>query len=357
MARKTVQPLQYGQPTGTATALPAYKQSFGRTAVAPTKSYLQQNNQQASLQNSRMFPNRTGPNYTNPAAYNKGIQAQISSLQAGMGAGTGWATAAPNRRASEQIAQLKQKLMATPKQYGPSATDLANNANQERYNQIISGRNQLNEAMRTQLNSRSDQAVKDVEHEFMQRESSMRDDLVSRGLRASTVASTNSALYGRAKSEAIAATKDRQVMEYIQTMVPLYNELYGVVERKNDIAPDPALMAQIAAQKGAGLTGWTPQDGYGGMQSVGMNMGIGGGGNMGGGQGGVFNQGGGGGAGGFQQQIARPAGFNGQATLEEAAKVYFDGAAVNDPSYKDWAARQIKKAGVTKTQWNKYKNS
>ncbi len=198
----------------------------------------------------------------------------------------------------QQAQSLGQNVLAKYGSGGGGGTDpwaaaqaKANAANQKRYNQIIGGYNSLIGATRERLNQRSNQAVTDAESHFKAQSTANRQDLVSRGLAASTVGSGMDAMYGRQKMASINDAKDSQIQQYYSQIAPLYQQMYGVVERKNDIAPDPALYANLQQGAGYALQGGGGYGGYQGNgymipnQAMGM-MGGGGGGNWGGG----FNQ-------------------------------------------------------------------
>ncbi len=258
------QPLYGGQFTGTGGTIPATagygSPQRGRPSVGVRRPTVNR------PQNNRRFPNRRPTSLTvaEKARYYQG-QAGVGNIPGGNQGGSH--TSGFQRLADMYHGPLNQSRGGGG--YGGGYDDYgwaeANRKQEERYQDILAGRRGLIGGVRDRLNTRSDQASLDIENEFIQRESMFSDDLVSRGLRSSTVGQGRNAMYGRAKQAAINTQRDAETQQYISNMVPLYNELYGVMERRNDQGLNPALIAQMQMQRGAGAAsaGWSPQYGYG----------------------------------------------------------------------------------------------
>ncbi len=225
---------------------------------------------------------------------NKSIQQQIRNLEATMK--TPGITG--NAARARQIQDLKRQLLVIKEPRGGGGLDpweQANAVNEKRYGQILGGYDNLISATQDRLNQRSEQAEIDARTEFQRLSSSNRQDLISRGLAASTIGQGNEAVYGRNMQASINDARDRNLAQYNATVNPLFQAKFGVMERRNDTPPPLGLSAQVNQQAGyASRTGYAGGGGYGsGFPGEGGGYAIPGAayGNFGGGGGGGFGGG------------------------------------------------------------------
>jgi hypothetical protein len=250
-------PLYGEQFTGTGGTIPARPQTNSRGGSSGRSLSVGQIRAAARNRKDREASQRTS--HRSAAAINKSIQQKIRAIEDTMK--TPGVTG--NAARARQIQDLKKQLMVIKQPQGGSGSDPwaeANAANKERYGQIIGGYNNIISATRDRLNQRSEQAEIDARTEFQALSSANRQDLVSRGLAASTIGQGNEAVYGRNMQASINDARDKNIAQYNATINPLYQNMFGVIERRNDTPPPMGLSAQVNQQAGYGsMTG-----GYGG---------------------------------------------------------------------------------------------
>lgn len=172
-----------------------------------------------------------------------------------------------------------------------AATDRANQANEQRYQQILSGYEGLRGRTMSDLQGLGRQERADIDRVYRGLGSDVYQRLVNRGFANSSLLGTMRQGVERERTSAYGRLNDRLAQQRIGADLAISQGQFGVMERRNDVGPDPALLVQLAQQFGASGLGpggsFRPPIGapnYGQMyQSALMRhlamMGMGGGGN------------------------------------------------------------------------------
>jgi hypothetical protein len=155
-----------------------------------------------------------------------------------------------------------------------SALDSANAANEARYAEGHQGYTDLRSRTLADLAKQGDQGRKDINEQFNNFGQTQAQNLISRGLSASTAGLAPLALAERERSGAISRYDEGLRRERIGYDVDLTRDLLGFVERREDEAPDLGQMLQLQNQmgeSGGGLGNSLANAFGGGFGQVGFN--------------------------------------------------------------------------------------
>lgn len=130
------------------------------------------------------------------------------------------------------------------------AHESANNANNERYNQILSGYDQLRNRTMQGLQGIGTSARIDIDRMYQNRLAQGYQSMVNRGMgNASTLA-----LLGRQSrrdaSAAYGQVAERAALSRANADMRITGNQLGVMERRNDVGPNPAMLMQLMQQLG-----------------------------------------------------------------------------------------------------------
>jgi hypothetical protein len=139
----------------------------------------------------------------------------------------------------------------------------ANQANEARYQDILNGYQQRYERSLAGLEGAGKQEAADINKLYDEQLSSINNDLVSRGMRNSSLAGNARTGNDRERIADIARLNERLRQEKLAVDAGLSKDTLDVMERKTDLGPDLALLAQL--QKAASMGG-----GMGGVMAGGM---------------------------------------------------------------------------------------
>jgi hypothetical protein len=133
----------------------------------------------------------------------------------------------------------------------------ANQANESRYQDILNGYQQRYERGLANLVGAGQQENKDINQRYDEQLASMNNDLVSRGLRNSTLAGNAQTGNDRERTADIGRLNERLRQEQLAVDAGLTKDTLDVMERRSDVGPDLALLAQLqrAAAMGGGMGG------------------------------------------------------------------------------------------------------
>ena len=129
----------------------------------------------------------------------------------------------------------------------------ANQANEARYQDILNGYQQRYERNLANLQNAGQQEAADINEAYTNQGSRINNDLISRGMRNSTVAGTMAQGNERERLAAISRLNERLQQQRLAVDAGLSKDTLDVMERKNEAGPDLALLAQL--QRAASATG------------------------------------------------------------------------------------------------------
>lgn len=134
----------------------------------------------------------------------------------------------------------------------------ANAANEARYGDIISGLTGLYNRNMGRITSLGDQERADINRRGDQLTSQLTSDAVNRGYGASTVRDSQIRRGEEDRQRNLSQFRDQEIMRQINTDASLANPVYGLMERRNDVAPDLGQLAALQQGLGAsGMNGYT----------------------------------------------------------------------------------------------------
>lgn len=149
------------------------------------------------------------------------------------------------QRVSSGNPELEKLLREFQKSY-----DLAKESNLERYDEIIKGYDQTAQNVRDFYSGYGNQRRQDIRTGYNSLKSAGYQDLISRGLRGSTIAPTMAAGYHRQQVADVNRLNDQVNRARTQALTNLDTQKYGFMERRSDLYPD--MSAYIQALQAAG---------------------------------------------------------------------------------------------------------
>lgn len=164
------------------------------------------------------------------------------------------------------------------------AMDKANAANERRYQQILSGFDDLAKRTQGNLAGLGQAQLTDINREYGNAGSNVYNTLVNRGFGNSSLPATMQQGVMRGRSQEVGRLNEQLARMRADYDMAITQGKLGAIERRSDIAPDYGQLVQLAQAMGRGGYG---SPGYGG----GYGVGYGGGGSpggYGGGGGGMF---------------------------------------------------------------------
>lgn len=132
-----------------------------------------------------------------------------------------------------------------------AAHDRANRANERRYGQILTGYDDLHKRVMNDLAGVGKQEASDIDRSYRNMSSDVYNSLVNRGFANSTMRHTMQQGVERERMAARGRLNDRLLSQRANYDTGISTGKMGVIERRNDIGPDPALLASMAQQMGA----------------------------------------------------------------------------------------------------------
>ena len=135
------------------------------------------------------------------------------------------------------------------------AAEQARQANETRYNQLLSGQNELYGRVMASVDQGNSQAVADLSRSFDRQRSAGTQDMISRGLTGSTIQQTMNSGIERNRAESLnrqAADFRRERLGYD---VGLTGERLGTIERRTDSYPEMQQLMALAQLQGQGGVG------------------------------------------------------------------------------------------------------
>lgn len=148
-----------------------------------------------------------------------------------------------------------------------AALDKANAANEARYRGIISGYDDLANRVEGRLQGVGEQEYRDIDRTYKSMGSDVYQRLVNRGFANSTLPATQQMGVERERSGARSRLASDLAQQRANYDMNIAQGKFGVMERRNDIAPDPAMLARLSEGLGQGGYG-------GGPMQIGQPIGI-----------------------------------------------------------------------------------
>jgi hypothetical protein len=131
--------------------------------------------------------------------------------------------------------------------------DAANQANENRYLDILQGYGVLRDRSLGSLQNYGAGQLADVDESYRQQTEASNADLISRGLRSSTIAGAQGSAINDRRLRTRANVQDDIINRQVNTDIGLTQGALGVMERRSDVPPD--LNQLIALQQGVGQSG------------------------------------------------------------------------------------------------------
>lgn len=156
------------------------------------------------------------------------------------------------------------------------ALNRANQANEARYRDALSGYQSRYQRGMDMLNGLGQQEAKDINEMYDNQAAKTKGDLIGRGLGNSTVMNTMLAGVERERAAELGRLNERVRQQAIGTDAGLSGDTLSFMERKNETGPDFQMLAQLAQQLGQGGVG----GGAFGLGAIGADAFGGGGGGM-----------------------------------------------------------------------------
>jgi len=147
------------------------------------------------------------------------------------------------------------------------AHDKANQANEDRYAQLIGGLEERRERGLGYLDQVGGQMRKDTIHQYRNLASDVGQNMVSSGLSGGSAAQVMQMGVGREKGEALNRLSEGLAMQRFNADMGLDMDRLQAIERREDVGPDYGMLAQLAQQIGSSQ----PQVG-GGVYGGGLNF-------------------------------------------------------------------------------------
>jgi len=153
-----------------------------------------------------------------------------------------------------------------------AALDKANAANEARYQQLMTGYDDLGKRVQGTLADVGTQEFRDIDREYRNMGSDVYQRLVNRGFANSTLPATQQMGVTRERSSARSRLASQLAQQKANYDAQITQGKFGVMERRNDVGPDPAQM--IALSQGLGQAGYGQGLGPGGAVGMGQPIGI-----------------------------------------------------------------------------------
>lgn len=154
----------------------------------------------------------------------------------------------------------------------------ANQANENRYNQILQGYDDLHARSMGAINQLGAQQRSDIDERYDHVNAANQQNLIARGFGNSTIPATMRMGVSRERNRDHNRLRDALVRERVGVDSGLTQGKLGVIERRQDVGPDPAQLAALMQQLGQAGYGQQSynQAGYGGpaMAQAGLQQGI-----------------------------------------------------------------------------------
>ena len=182
--------------------------------------------------------------------------------------GTSYTTANGTKAYLADIGASPAQVLANQQQ---RAIDEANAANEARYQEGQQGWRDLYSQAEADIAGMGTTEGTRIGQEFTSRASANNQDLISRGMRGSTLAGQASGYYANQEMQARANLAERVGTMRAGILGGIKQGQLGAIERRNDIAPDPNLYASLMNQYGASQV--NPVGGYGGSGYSGSSSG------------------------------------------------------------------------------------
>lgn len=131
-----------------------------------------------------------------------------------------------------------------------SAYEAAKAANEKRYKEGMDERTALRTRSMDTINSLGDQERKDITERFDNLKTTQTQDMISRGLRGTTIAPTVEQGAEREKTSSLGRLEERLRRERLGTDINLTQDIEGFRERRTDAYPDLNQMIQLMTKLG-----------------------------------------------------------------------------------------------------------
>ena len=132
------------------------------------------------------------------------------------------------------------------------AHNSANRANERRYGQIMQGYDALRDRTASNLQGLGAQESMDIDRSYHNLGSDAYNRLVNRGFANSSLLATMGMGINRERLASRGRLNDRLAQQRIGADMAITQGKLGAIERRNDIGPDPAMLAQLAQMQGSG---------------------------------------------------------------------------------------------------------
>lgn len=148
-----------------------------------------------------------------------------------------------------RVVRKKPKYQGLAGQY-QQALDKANAANENRYNQILGGYDQLHSRVMGDLANVGAMEKKDINRQYNSMGSDVYQRLVNRGFGNSSLTGTMQMGVERERADALARSAERAAQLRANADMQLSTGKFGVMERRTDMGPDPNQLLEIARLQG-----------------------------------------------------------------------------------------------------------
>ncbi|MEM9373966.1 MAG: hypothetical protein AAGA55_10010 [Planctomycetota bacterium] len=124
----------------------------------------------------------------------------------------------------------------------------ARDANETRYEELKTGMDDLQDRVMGRLDEDSLQSERDIMQRYSNDRSALGQSLVSSGLSGSTIRPSLEQGIRRQEEAALSRDRDARINRRNQYDTDISKSKFGVIERRNDIAPDQRDLAGLFAQ-------------------------------------------------------------------------------------------------------------
>jgi hypothetical protein len=145
------------------------------------------------------------------------------------------------------------------------AQDASNKANNDRYNNILQGREALKNNVLAQVQGIGQQQKQDLQRQYDRNAASMDAGLINRGMANTTVRDTMNFGNERERNQAANRLQDELTRENVNYQTSLSEPEFQFMERRTDKGPDFGQYLGIAQAMGLGGVGYGGGGGSGGM--------------------------------------------------------------------------------------------
>lgn len=132
-----------------------------------------------------------------------------------------------------------------------SAMNSANRANEQRYNSIIKGYDDLAARTKADLASAGQSTLADINRTYGNTSSDMYQRLVNRGLANSSIPATMQMGIDRSRAESVARANELAANSRVNADMSITQGKLGVMERRTDAGPDPNQILELYRRLGA----------------------------------------------------------------------------------------------------------